>query len=260
METSENRNAIELLKNMKILYVEDNSEAREELTDVLKRRAGKVLTAGNGKQGVELYEDYLPDIVLADLYMPEMGGIEMIRQIRKLEGNPAVIVISAANEIDTILGAVDAGIDKYLRKPVSLKALLEALAELAELIQSRRPDAPAILPENKKAAEAEIKKEFAAFLKSATGKGPRDVSVFIQDSQVEIMAAEVLTVLEKSLLEDSRSSTVIRQMRELLFTVREEQLCQMIAAVLGCTVRLRDISINAEKDRNKLIFTIMRES
>ncbi|MCI8647411.1 MAG: response regulator [Firmicutes bacterium] len=260
METRKTNSAIELLKNMKILYVEDNSEAREELTDVLKRRAGKVLTAENGKQGVELYEDHLPDIVLADLYMPEMGGIEMIRQIRRLSGSPAVIVISAANEVDTILGAVDAGIDKYLRKPVSLKALLEALSELAELLQSQRPGGIAIPPENKKVAEAEIKKEFAAFLKASTGKGPRDVSVFIQDNHIEIMAAEVLTVLEKSLLDDSRSSTAIRQIRELFFSVKETQLCEMLFSILRYDVRLKEILINPEKDRNKLIFTILREN
>lgn len=257
METS---GAIELLKNMKILYVEDNAEAREELTDVLKRRAGKVLTAENGKQGVELYEEHLPDIILADLYMPEMGGIEMIRQIRKLKGNPAVIVISAASEIDTILGAVDAGIDKYLMKPVSLKALLEVLSEVAELIQSRRPGYPTLPLEDKKLAESQIKKEFAAFLKASTGKGPRDVSVFIQDCNIEIIAAEVLTVLERSLLGNPQSSTAIRHIRELFFSVKEEQLCQMIASSLGCDVRLKEIFINAEKDRNKLVFTITREN
>lgn len=249
----------ELLKNMKILYVEDNDEAREELTDVLKRRAGKVLTAENGKQGLELYEYHLPDIVLADLYMPEMGGIEMIRRIRKAKGEPVVIVISAASEVDVILHAVDAGIDKYLVKPVSLQALLEALSDVAQLILSRRPERTAFLPENKKLAESEIKKEFAAFLKASTGKGPRDVSVFIQDSHVEIIAAEVLTVLEKSLLDSNQSSSVIKRVRELFFSVKEDEICRLISPVLGREVRLKEISISPEKDRNKLIFTIIQE-
>ena len=76
---------VQLLKNIKILYVEDDEQAREELQDVLKRRAGKVMIAENGKQGLELYRDFLPDIILADLYMPEMDGIEMIRRIRDLK-------------------------------------------------------------------------------------------------------------------------------------------------------------------------------
>ena len=93
-------NTDEILKNMKVLYVEDDEEAREELTDVLKRRVGKVIVGENGKRGLELYNDFLPDIIIADFYMPEMDGIEMIRRIRRQGADPAAIVISAVSEVN----------------------------------------------------------------------------------------------------------------------------------------------------------------
>nr|WP_305146604.1 Na-translocating system protein MpsC family protein [Anaerovorax odorimutans] len=251
---------VELLKSIKILYAEDDEQAREELHDVLKRRAGKVIAAENGKQGLELYQDFQPDIILADLYMPEMDGIEMIRRIRSLKkGNPAVIVISAVNDVDTVLSAVDAGIDKYLLKPVNLKDLLQALTEMAQVIQARRHAVSASLPENKKQLEGEIKKQFAAFIKTTTGKGPRDIDVFIHDGQIEILASEVFTIFEKNLLDNYQNIAIIKHIRELFYSVKEADVCQLIQSVLGQEVRLKEVSINAEKDRNKLIFTMSQD-
>lgn len=248
---------VELLKSMKILYVEDDAQAREELQDVLKRRAGKLMTAENGLLGLELYPDFLPDIILADLYMPKMDGIEMIRRIRQLDkGNPSVIVISAVNDVDTVLSAVDAGIDKYLLKPVNLSELLQALAELASTIHSKHRATSAVLPENKKQLEAEIKKQFAAFIKTTTGKGPRDIDVFIHDEQVEIMAAEIFTIFEKNILDNYQNIVIIKHIRELFYSVKEEEICQLIQSVIGRQVQLKEVLINVEKDRNKLIFTM----
>lgn len=249
----------ENLKNVKVLYVEDDAEAREELADVLKRRCGRVLACENGRRGIALYEDFHPDIILADLYMPEMDGIEMIRQIRQRGGDPAVLVLSAVSDVDTILNAVDAGISKYILKPVNLKELLDSLEVLAQSILSRRPAARELLPERKKQAESEIKKEFAAFLKNATGKGPRDVSVFIRDDQIEILASEVLTVYEKNLLDNYQNIIIIKHIRELFYSAKESDICQLVGSILKQNVRLKEVSVNAEKDRNKLILTIEQD-
>ena len=244
----------ELMKSMKILYVEDEQEAREELADVLKRRAGKLYVADNGAKGLAMAEDYDPDIVVTDLYMPEMSGIEMIRKIRATGKNPAVIVVSAINDVSTILGAIDAGIDKYILKPVNVVELLELLAEQAAQIFERRKQHTASLPENRKQVEDEIKREFAAFLKNATGKGPRDVSVFVGEGRVEMIASGCLTQLEKSLMENGQNTGVVKYIREVFFSSKADELCAMLAGIVGMNVSLRDVIINIEKDKNKLIF------
>ena len=83
----------EILKNMKVLYVEDDEAAREELADVLKRRVGKVLVGENGQRGLELYEDFRPDIIIADFYMPELDGIEMLKQLREQGSEARAVVV-----------------------------------------------------------------------------------------------------------------------------------------------------------------------
>lgn len=245
-----------MLKNMKLLYVEDDHQAREELLDVLKRRAGKVMAAENGKQGLDIYGDFDPDIIIADLYMPEMDGLEMVRRIKAQNRNPAVIIISAAEDVDTILHAIDLGIVKYILKPVNIQELLTVLSEQAEAIYGKRQREQAVLPENRKQVEDEIKREFAYWLKNTSGKGPRNVSVFMNDERIELVASEVLTIFEKNLLDNYQNIAIIKYVRELFFSVKAEEICQLILRISGRKVTLNEVVINAEKDKNKLIFTI----
>lgn len=246
----------EVLKTMKILYVEDDAQARVELLDVLRRRAGKVISAENGMQGVELFAEFEPDIVIADLYMPEMDGLEMLHRIRAQGYSPAVIVTSAVEDVNTILHAIDEGIVKYILKPVNLQELLSVLAEQAAMIYERRRKEIAALPENRKKVEDEIKREFASLLKAITGKGPRDVNVFMNDERIEVIATEVLTVLEKNLLDNYQNIAIIKYVRKLFFSVKSDEICQMLCQITGKRVSLKETLINVEKDKNKLIFTI----
>lgn len=149
------------------------------------------------------------------------------------------------------------GIDKYILKPVVLKDLLHILDEQAREIQSGRDENSGSGLENKKQLENDIKSAIATFLKSGTGKGPRDVSVFISDNQIEVVAVEVLTTYEKSVLDNVQNIVIIKNIREAFFSAKEKDVCNRISSVIGKDVRLQDMFINVEKDRNKLVFTIV---
>ena len=246
----------EILKNMKVLYVEDDEAAREELADVLKRRVGKVLVGENGQRGLELYEDFRPDIIIADFYMPELDGIKMLKQLREQGSEARAVVVSAVSDVNIVLSAIDVGIDKYVLKPVNVQELLKVMEDQARAIYEKKRDA--VLPENKKKIEDEIKREFSSLLKTMTGKGPRNVSVFMNSDTIELVAAEVLTVFEKNLLDNFQNIAIIRYIRELFFSVKADTLCDMILRISGRKVMLSEIRINVENDKNKLIFTIDR--
>ncbi|MGI6731666.1 MAG: Na-translocating system protein MpsC family protein [Anaerovoracaceae bacterium] len=244
----------EILKEIKILYVEDDCATAEELGQFLKRRAGRVYIANDGEEGLDLFEKHTPDIIIADLFLPKLGGIEMVERIRKMGHETPVIITSAISDSNVILSAVDAGIVKYLLKPIRTTELLNELVGAAEKLMQTTPHAVESLFPNKKELEGKIKKEVSAILKTYTGKGPRDVNVFISSGTVEIYCCQVLTVYEKTLLENYQNIAIIEQNRRLFYQVMDSRLVKVIQQVLGRDVHMTELEINIKQDYNRLIF------
>lgn len=87
----------EKLKEITVLYVEDEEMMRESVVMLLKRRFKQVFVAANGLEAIAVYKAENPDIVITDLQMPVMDGMELARQIRAL-GNTPIVVVSAFND------------------------------------------------------------------------------------------------------------------------------------------------------------------
>lgn len=109
-----------------ILVVEDDAAVRNLITTTLRAHGYRFLTAGNGESAVLEASSHSPEIVLLDLGLPDMDGIEVIRRIRSWSNLP-IIVISARSEDTDKIDALDAGADDYLTKPFSVEELLARL-------------------------------------------------------------------------------------------------------------------------------------
>ena len=107
----------------RILVVDDEFQ----ITRVLKRSLGAhrfdVRTAADGESALDLFRDFRPDLVITDLSMPEMSGIDLCREIRKTSAVP-IIVLSVRGEEQTKVEALDAGADDYITKPFGMNELL----------------------------------------------------------------------------------------------------------------------------------------
>ena len=109
-----------------ILVVEDDGTVRNLITTTLKSNEYRYLTAPTGAEAIALASSAQPDIVLLDLGLPDMDGVEVIGRIRSWSGMP-IIVISARSEDADKIAALDAGADDYLTKPFSVAELLARL-------------------------------------------------------------------------------------------------------------------------------------
>ena len=109
-----------------ILVVEDDGTVRNLITTTLKSNEYRFLTAPNGESAIAAASTQQPDIVLLDLGLPDMDGVEVIRRIRSWSQMP-IIVISARSEDADKIAALDAGADDYLTKPFSVAELLARL-------------------------------------------------------------------------------------------------------------------------------------
>ena len=115
----------------RILIVEDEPISLEMLSKTLKEDFN-VLTANNGKKGFELYKKFNPHIIISDLNMPIMNGIELIQKIRELDQNSKIIITTFKDDVQTLLQATELKLFKYLIKPIDFIALKNIIKESIE--------------------------------------------------------------------------------------------------------------------------------
>jgi YesN/AraC family two-component response regulator len=123
------------LKDVTVLYVEDEEEVRNAIAKALRRRVGDIVTASNGKEGLELFTKDKPDIVVTDLEMPIMSGIVMIEKIRELYGSGYPIIVVTAYKDDEHYTPLANG---YIYKPIHFDELEEMMASLVEKMGKQR--------------------------------------------------------------------------------------------------------------------------
>ena len=125
-----------------ILVVEDDSSVKNLITTTLKTHDYRYLVAGNGETAILEASSHNPDIVLLDLGLPDIDGVEVIRRIRSWSTMP-IIVISARSEDTDKIDALDAGADDYLTKPFSVEELLARLRVVQRRLAMIKNDSPA---------------------------------------------------------------------------------------------------------------------
>ncbi len=125
------RGAAGLLKNIAVLYVEDDADIRRHLSEFLRRRVGTLYTAANGQEGLEMWRQHRPEVVVTDIMMPVMDGLKMAELIQRESPSVPIIVTTAFNETEFFLKAIDLGIDKYVIKPINTELLLQAIQKSA---------------------------------------------------------------------------------------------------------------------------------
>lgn len=128
------------MNKLTILIVEDDTPIRNLITTTLKTHDYKYLTAANGDSAVMEASSHNPDVVLLDLGLPDVDGVEVIKKIRSWSNMP-IIVISARSEDNDKIEALDAGADDYLTKPFSVEELLARLRVTQRRLASMQSDA-----------------------------------------------------------------------------------------------------------------------
>lgn len=118
----------------RILIIDDEPDIVRTLQDRLEMNGYSVITATNGTEGLEKAVSEKPDIILLDVIMPEMDGLEMLEALRKHpEGkNVAVVMLTARSQPQDIARAKASGIDDYIVKPFDLSSLLEKIETVLE--------------------------------------------------------------------------------------------------------------------------------
>ena len=125
------------LKSLKVLLVEDENKLSSLLKNAIGDSFKSFLIANDGLEGLETYRKTSPDVIITDIMMPNKTGLEMAKDIKNLDENANIIILSAFSEVDKLLAAIDIGVIKYFIKPFDPDELLEYIGSLEKKIANK---------------------------------------------------------------------------------------------------------------------------
>jgi two-component system response regulator MprA len=125
----------------RVLVVEDDAEIADVLRRTLRQEGHEVRSAGDGVEALQLAEDFVPDLVILDLGLPKLDGVEVCRRLRA-ESDAPILILTARTDTDDRVEGLDSGADDYLVKPFERK---ELLARMRALMRRRPPRGTAAL-------------------------------------------------------------------------------------------------------------------
>lgn len=119
------------LKNFTLIFVEDDPTTQAMIEEILGEEVREFYRASDGKEGLRLFKQKRPDIVVTDINMPELDGLRMAEAIKKIDDSVPVLIMSAFDQRDILLKAIEIGIDAFLPKPIDINQLIRQCEKVA---------------------------------------------------------------------------------------------------------------------------------
>lgn len=125
-------------QHFSVLYVEDEETIRKQMSEILGEIFHTVYVACDGKEGLEVFTTNKPDIVITDIQMPAMNGLDMSKQIKELSPQTPILVTTAFSDQNYFLNSIEIGIDRYILKPILPHNFFASLISVIERVEGRR--------------------------------------------------------------------------------------------------------------------------
>src|ERR1700745_4524001 len=175
-------------ERIRILVADDHTVVREGLVSLVKRKSDMkvVAEASNGREAVDLWKEHRPDITLLDLRMPELDGVGAIKEIRELDENARIVVLTTFDGDEDIYRAIRAGAKGYLLKDTAREALMDCI----RTVHSGEPCIPLMLAAklpDRVSGEALSARETEVLQRISAGKSNKEIAraLFISEGTVD---------------------------------------------------------------------------
>jgi diguanylate cyclase (GGDEF)-like protein/PAS domain S-box-containing protein len=126
------------MSKLKYLIVDDDRNTTTILTKMLENDQNEVMVATSGKKGLQLFKYFKPDIIMSDINMPEMNGLEMVEQIRTIDTDVKIVIFTSFDNKEYLLKAIQIGIDQFFNKPFEKVQLRQIIERLSKEILNKR--------------------------------------------------------------------------------------------------------------------------
>jgi DNA-binding NarL/FixJ family response regulator len=186
-------------ERIRILIADDHSVVREGLVSLVKRKSDMVVVAeaSNGREAVELWKEHRPDVTLLDLRMPELDGVGAIEEIRELDENAQIVVLTTYDGDEDIYRAIKAGAKAYLLKDTARDALVETVRRVHAGETYLPPQLAAKLAE-RVSGQALSPREIEVLQRMAVGKSNKEIGteLFISEGTVKTHIKSIFSKLD----------------------------------------------------------------
>ena len=186
-------------ERIRILIADDHSVVREGLVSLVKRKSDMVVVAeaSNGREAVQLWKEHRPDVTLLDLRMPELNGVGAIKEIRELDENAHIVVLTTYDGDEDIYRAIKAGAKAYLLKDTARDALVETVRRVHAGETYLPPQLAAKLAE-RVSGEALSPREIEVLQRMAVGKSNKEIGaeLFISEGTVKTHIKSIFSKLD----------------------------------------------------------------
>ncbi|MCK5110674.1 MAG: response regulator transcription factor [Arcobacteraceae bacterium] len=125
------------LKELKVLLVEDEKNLAKLLKDAIGDSFYSFTVTNNGKEGLKKFLEISPDLVITDIMMPDLTGLEMASELKQINPNIPIIILSAFSDKDKFLNAIDVGVIKYFIKPFDPDELLDYINSISSEFEKK---------------------------------------------------------------------------------------------------------------------------
>ena len=186
-------------KHIRVLIADDHSVVREGLASLVKRKSDMVVVAeaSNGREAVQLWKEHRPDVTLLDLRMPELDGVGAIKEIREMDENAQIVVLTTYDGDEDIYRAIKAGAKAYLLKDTARDALVETVRRVHAGETYLPPQLAAKLAE-RVSGEALSPREIEVLRRMAVGKSNKEIGteLFITEGTVKTHIKSIFSKLD----------------------------------------------------------------
>ena len=222
---------------MRVLIVEDDSGIADFLQLELEHEGFDVLHAEDGRMALELFESDAPDIILLDIMLPKLNGLEVLRRIRKNSRVPVIMLTARGDTLDKVSG-LDSGADDYLAKPFEIEELLARMR--AVMRRNEANDEPLKLRGielNRDSMEVKINKERIALSKTEYLL----LKTFIENKNVVLSRDKIINAVwgENHYIDENSVDVYVRYLRSKIDDKTGEEY---ISTVRGAGYVMRDTS------------------
>lgn len=234
------KSIMELAKTCKILYVEDDAQTQKAMGEILTTLFEHVYIASDGEEGLKLFQEQQFDLIISDINMPKMNGIEMVAAIRSVNSEIPIMIISAYNDKEYLLDSIFLGIDRYVVKPLDDKVFFKNLHVILKVIHQKREAAVY----RKERILSQINEASLNMLKETADIYPSPTFIFKESGGLEFMNSAASRLFSKeelsSFLEDGSLDDFIVKKSGYLKSIEDAKSANKKEAKL--IMKIADIS------------------